>query len=81
MTVTGSNLERRAGELRQLLRDIDGIEIRIVGQKIVIDGELLVPSDWGRLLSVVSDKLYSDQVLNLVTISPLGLQVVANRLG
>ncbi len=80
VTVTGSNLERRAAELRQLLRDIEGIEIRIVGQKIVIDGELLIPADWGRLMGVISDKVYADQILNLANISPLGLQVVAKRI-
>jgi len=37
--VTGSNLLRVAGELRELFKDIEGIDIRIVGSKVIIDGE------------------------------------------
>ncbi|MEK6578836.1 MAG: hypothetical protein AABZ55_06385, partial [Bdellovibrionota bacterium] len=51
--VTGTNLLRVAGELRDLLRDIEGLEIRIIGSKIVVDGEILVPADYGRLISVI----------------------------
>lgn len=78
--VTGSNLLRVAGEVRNLLRDIEGIEIRIVGPKVVIDGEVLVPSDYGRLFAVASDKAYSDFIMNLATLSPLALQVLAKRM-
>ena len=78
--VTPSNLLHTAGELRDLLKDIEGIEIRIVGQKIVIDGEALVPSDYGRMLTVIQDDSYKAVVLNLVTLSPLALQVLSKRM-
>ncbi len=78
--VTGSNLLRRASEVRGLLRDIEGIEIKIVGQKIVIDGEVLVPADYGRLLSVSMDRMYSDLILNLTTISPLAMQALSKKI-
>lgn len=78
--VTGSNLLRIAGEVRNLLRDIEGIDIRVVGPKVIIDGEVLVPADYGRLFSVVTDKAYSDFVMNLATLSPLALQVLAKRM-
>ncbi len=80
VSVTGSNLLRKAGEMRELLRDIEGIDIKIVGQKIVIDGEVLVPGDYGRLLQVAQDKSYSDSVLTLASISPLAIQALAQRI-
>lgn len=78
--VSSSSLSRQADEIRQLIRDIDGLEVKIVGQKIVIDGEVLVPGDYGRLLSVITDKIYSDQILNLATLSPLALQVLSKKI-
>lgn len=78
--VTGSNLLRIAGEIRALLRDIEGIEIRIVGPKVVIDGEVLVPADYGRLFAVTTDKAYVDYIMNLAMLSPLAMQVLAKRM-
>lgn len=78
--VTGSNLLRIAGEIRDLLRDVEGIIIRIVGPKVVVEGEVLVPNDYGTLLTVIQDKSYADYVINMATLSPLALQVMAKRM-
>ncbi len=78
--VTGSNLLRIKAEVTDLLRDIEGITIRIVGPKIVIEGEVLVPADYGRLYAVISDKTYLDFVMNLTVLSPLAMQFLANRI-
>ena len=78
--ITGSNLLRIAGEIRSLLRDVEGIDIRIVGPKVVIDGEVLVPADYGRLFAVASDKAYAEYIMNLATLSPLAMQVLAKRM-
>lgn len=78
--VTGSNLLRVAEEFKELLADIEGVQIRVVGQKVVIDGEILVPADYGRLLTVITDPSYTDLVLNLATVSPLGLQIIAKKI-
>lgn len=78
--ITGSNLLRRANEVRQLLKDIEGIDIKVVGQKIIVDGEVLVPADYGRILSVILDKVYVDSVMNLTTISPLAMQALSRRI-
>lgn len=80
VVVSGSNLLRKAAEIRELLRDIEGLDIRIVGQKIVVDGEVLVPADYGRMLQVTRDKAYADIVLSLAGISPMALQVTADRI-
>jgi pilus assembly protein CpaC len=78
--ITGSSLLRVAGEVRSLLRDIEGLDIRIVGPKVVIEGEVLVPSDYARLLMVASDKSYADFILNMSTMSPIALQILSKRI-
>ncbi len=78
--VSGSNLEERVGEIKALLQDIDGIEIKIVGQKVVIDGEVLVPNDYSRMLAVIQDKAYADLIINLTSLSTVGLQYMAKRI-
>lgn len=78
--VTGSNLLRVAGEIRDLLRDVEGLNIRIVGQKVVIEGEVLTPNDYAKLLTITQDKVYQDLVINMTGLSPLGLQFLAKRI-
>ena len=67
--VADSDLLRVAGELRELLRDVEGIEIRVVGSKVVIDGDVITPNDYGRVSTVLSDGAYGSNVLNLVQLS------------
>ncbi len=78
--VTGSNLLRIKGEISNLLRDVEGLEIRIVGPKVVVEGEVLVPSDYGRLFAVIQDKVYQEFVINLAILSPLAMQVLARKI-
>ncbi len=78
--VADKDLSRIAAEVRNLLQDIEGIQIRILGRKIVVDGEVLVPSDYGRLLNVITDKTYADVVLNLTVLSSISLQVISKRI-
>lgn len=78
--VTGSNLLRVSQELRTLLRDIEGIEIRVVGNKVVLEGELLIPADYGRIVTVLQNDDYKKQVLNLSTLSPYAMQLLAKKI-
>jgi pilus assembly protein CpaC len=78
--VLGSNLLRLASEMRTLLRDIEGIEIRIVGAKIVVEGDVLTPADYGKLFTVITDKVYSDSVINMTGLSPMTMQVIAKKI-
>ena len=64
--VASLNLKRRADELKELLQDIEGITIKIMADKIVIDGEVVVITDLNRLYAVLSDPSYKDLILNLV---------------
>ena len=80
--VADANLIKMTDELQKLLGDIEGISIRLQGDKAVIDGEVLVPSDYGRILNVVEGKNspYTDKVLNLVSLSPVALSILAKKI-
>ncbi len=80
VVVTQTNLLRRAAEIRELLRDIEGLEIRVVGANIVIDGEVFVPDDYARTLAVTGQKPYSDSVLMLARLAPLALTAMARKI-
>jgi pilus assembly protein CpaC len=80
VSVTGSNLVKLRNEIRSLLKDVVGVDVKIVGQKVVLDGEVMVMSDYDRIYQVVTDKLYADRVLNLTTISPLLLLTIAKKI-
>lgn len=78
--VTGSNLLRVSTEIRSLLRDIEGLEVRVVGNKVVLEGEVLVPADYGRIILVLQNEDYKKQVLNLASLSPYALQLLAKKI-
>jgi pilus assembly protein CpaC len=54
--------------------------VRIVGPKIVVEGEALTPTDYGRVLAVIQEKPYSDYVLNMTYLSPIALTVIAKKI-
>lgn len=80
--VTGSNLLRIAGEIRSLTRDMEGLNVKVVGGKVVLDGELIVPEDYGRLIAITTGKAspYSDVVLNLTKLSALALDLLSRKI-
>jgi pilus assembly protein CpaC len=78
--VTKNNLLTIASEIRDLLRDVEGIDIRIVGQRVVIEGEVLVPADYARLLAVIQDNTYQPWIINMTSLSNLALQVIAKKI-
>ena len=78
--INKTNIMRRKNEISDLLKDIEGLEIKVVGQKLVLDGELLVPADYSRVLGVVSDPSFASLVLNLTTLSPIAIKVLSDRI-
>lgn len=70
-----TNLYKVAREIRNLLKDIEGISIKILNNKVIVDGQILLPRDMGRIHSVV--KQYGDQAYSLVTLSPLAQRKIA----
>lgn len=75
LEVRKSRLDGIARELKGLLGDIEGITIKIVNNKVIIDGQIVIPKDMNRIYSVVQQ--YGDQATSLVTISPIAQKRLA----
>jgi len=73
--VKKSKLDKVVREMRALLGDIEGINIKIVNNRVVVDGQILLPKDLSRIYSVVQQ--YGDQASSLVTLSPLAQKKIA----
>lgn len=70
-----SKLDKVVREMRALLGDIEGINIKIVNNKVVVDGQILLPKDLARIYNVVQQ--FGDQASSLVTLSPIAQKKIA----
>lgn len=75
INVKKTNLFNVAREIRSLLRDIEGIQIKTINNKVIVDGQILLPKDMNRIHSVV--KQYGESASSLVTLSPLAQTKIA----
>lgn len=73
--VDKSTLVKTAQEIRGLLNDIDGISVNIVGSKVIVDGQVLLPKDVDRIELVISQ--FKDQAATLVTLNPVAEKKIA----
>lgn len=73
--VRKSKLDSVVREIQSLLGDIEGINIKIINNKVVVDGQILLPKDMNRIYNVVSQ--FGDQASSLVTLSPLAQKKIA----
>ena len=69
------DLHKVAREMEGLLEGIEGITVRILNNKVVVDGQILLPADMKRIHSVV--KQYGAQATTLVTLSPVAQNKIA----
>ena len=67
ISVQETDLNQVAHEIKSLLGEIDGIEIIIINNKVVVDGEIFIPRDIRRISNVVSQ--YGKKAVSLVTLS------------
>lgn len=83
LDVRHSNLQKTAREIQALLENVEGIQIKILNNKIVVDGEVLVPSDIKRIHAVV--KQFLPHATSLVIVSPAAqikiAQLIERKIG
>ncbi|MAZ48721.1 MAG: hypothetical protein CME65_09160 [Halobacteriovoraceae bacterium] len=77
VNVTSDGNSNIVREIRELLGDIEGIEISIKGGKVVVGGEIVVPEQYGRITTVLSR--YPD-VLVLIDYSRQTQLIVAREM-
>jgi pilus assembly protein CpaC len=69
--------EKVAQELRSLLSDVEGITVKTLGTRVVIDGNVLRDKDLKKISTIA--KLYPE-VTNLATLSPAVLDTVSRHI-
>lgn len=74
VTIKKSRLDGVANEMRALLGDVEGIVIKVINNRVVVDGQVLLPKDMSRIYGVVVQ--FGDQAASLVTLSPLALKKI-----
>jgi pilus assembly protein CpaC len=73
--VRKTDLDKVAREIKSLINTIEGVTVRILNNKVVVDGQILLPQDMKRIHSVV--KQYGDRATSLVTLSPAAQNKIA----
>ena len=79
VTVQKSNLDKVAKEVKMLLGEIEGIEIKVLNNRVVVDGYILLAKDMNRIARVLSTYEVS-QVQSLVRLSPLTRKKITERI-
>jgi pilus assembly protein CpaC len=74
------NLIRYLERLKENLKEVEGIDIGIEDQKIVIRGNVLSPNDFGMIVNEIGDKQYGDSVLNKALMSPITMNALAKKI-
>lgn len=77
ITVTATGKSNVVSELRELIGDVEGLEIGIKGGKVFVGGEIVVPNDIGRVSKVLANY---PEVLTLIEMSPQTQRVIAKKM-
>ena len=80
LSIQKNNLHKIAAEIRELLISVDGIEIKIYNNKVIIDGQVLLPSEMDRVQKIVADFASTVPVKSYVSYSPLAQKKIAELL-
>lgn len=75
LDVKKTSLFKVQREIKELLKGIEGINIKVINNKVIVDGQILLPKDMNRIHSVV--KQYGDMASSLVTLSPVAQMKIA----
>lgn len=75
LEVNKTDLNKVSREIKGLLNEIEGIQIKVINNKIVVDGQVILPDEISRIHSVV--KQYGDLATSLVRLSPVAQQKIA----
>lgn len=77
VNVVADGKSQQVSELRELLEDVEGIEIGIKGGKVFVGGQIVVPEDIGKLTVVLASY---PEVLRLIEMSPQTQRFIAQKM-
>ena len=81
VTVTDEDLIVLLQQMKAKMGKVEGLEMRLIGDRIVIDGQIVVPKDLRRVMTVYDGyKTAGKPVELLAEVSPLALQYIAEKM-
>lgn len=77
VVITATGKSNVVSELRELIGDVEGLDIGIRGGKVFVGGEIVVPDDIGRVSKVLASY---PEVLTLIELSPQTQRIIAKKM-
>lgn len=77
ITVESSEVNMTAADLRELTKDIEGVSVRVVGNRIFVEGNVFTHNDMRRIERVI---MGIPNVVNLVEFSPVMKDIVKSEI-
>jgi pilus assembly protein CpaC len=79
LKVTSSNQSQVILQLKELLGDVEGLEIGMKGDSVYVGGFIVVPSDIGKVVVILERDAFKE-VIRLVELSPQTQIVIAKKM-
>ena len=79
VTVTETAKGKIVQKLKTFIGDIEGLEIKIKGGEVVIEGKIIVADDLGRMYTILSRSEFKD-VITLVEVHPQSQILIARKM-
>jgi len=77
ISVTENDQSKTLSELKDLLGEVEGLEIGVKGGKVFVGGHIVVPSDIGKVSTVLAN--YPD-ALRMIEMHPQTQQIIARKM-
>ncbi len=75
--VKSSEINNMANELKEVIRDIEGVDVRVIGSRIFVEGEVFTQNAMRRIEKVIAGM---PDVVNLVEFSPVMKDIVKSEI-
>ncbi len=75
--VLSQDLERTLNNVKALLSDVEGLTFRIVGNQVVIEGEVYLQEELQRVNAIAAK---NENVISMVTLSEVTQRIIANTI-
>ena len=76
MSIQKTDLIQTAHEIKSLIQDIDGVTVKILNNKVLLDGYVLLPQEITRIYNVL--QRYPDKATSLVSLNPIAERKIAS---
>jgi pilus assembly protein CpaC len=77
LSVSAHNIRQIVTEVETLLNTVEGLQIKVIGERIFLDGEILIPRDIARIQLVLQQY---PMIINLTRLSPNTQNLYAARM-